>query len=120
MTPLPILQGEVVEREKQKPMAEQTGPAEVITLAEYWQRVKKGQTIDPGTLILLPVTTLQQTLEDLDKLEAILARQDMLAEQRRQIIDQGCRVFSDWTARITAGQNTETCVGLTHDVVPQV
>jgi hypothetical protein len=80
-------------------------PVEVITLAEYWERVKKGQSIDPGTLILLPVTTLQQTLEDLDKLEAILARQDELAEQRRQIINQGRQVFSDWTARITAGQN---------------
>lgn len=76
-------------------MAFPTEPVEVITLAEYHERVHLGQTITPGTLLLMPVTALQQS-------------QEPLTEQDQQIINQGCKVLSDWASCTRASQDPET------------
>lgn len=70
-------------------MAGQTSPVEILTLTEYWERVSKGEAIDPHTLILLPVTTLQQTLEGLDELEASMARQEQLIDEAFALFKRG-------------------------------
>ena len=70
-------------------MSEQTtGPAEVLTLAEYWGRVCKGQRVDQASLILLPVAAFQVFLQHLHVTEAIFARHDASVERRRELVAQ--------------------------------
>ncbi len=48
----------------------QQGPAEVITLSEFWSRLRRGERVEPTTLVLVSVARLQVVQAELDKLKA--------------------------------------------------